>query len=289
MTEHDFDRTVRAWLEDGPSTMSDRPLEAALAEIHVTHQRRVLWPARRFPVMFNVARFATAAAAVAIAAVIGLSLLPGGGFGGPGPTPSPSPTPRLVSGDVDGYMQLEAGRYITDPAFEVPVTFSVPAGLEGTVGGPYLAELAWSDSKAIAITFGIFRDVYADPCFPGLGFVSPPVGPTVDDLAAALTSMPGVTATAPVDVTIDGHSGKQLTLTAPADFTGCSIANGYSIWAFPLGAVKTMVPAETTRVWILDVDGERLVIDVPEPPGYTDASRAEVRAILDSLDLGTPD
>ena len=48
MTENDFDRTARAWLEDGPTVMSDRALHAALDEIHVTRQRRARWPAWRF-------------------------------------------------------------------------------------------------------------------------------------------------------------------------------------------------------------------------------------------------
>ena len=48
MSEHDFDRTARLWLEDGPTDMPDRALQAALDEIHVTQQRRAWWPARRF-------------------------------------------------------------------------------------------------------------------------------------------------------------------------------------------------------------------------------------------------
>ena len=38
-------------------------------------------------------------------------------------------------------------------------------------------------------------------------------------------------------------------------------------------------------LWILDVDGQRLVIDAPEPPGQTAATKAEVRGVLDSLHL----
>ena len=38
-----------------------------------------------------------------------------------------------------------------------------------------------------------------------------------------------------------------------------------------------------TGVFILDVDGQRLVIDVPELPGETAATKAEVQGVLDSI------
>ncbi len=49
MNENDFDPTARAWLDDGPTRMSDHALLSALEEIHTTRQRRAVWPARRRP------------------------------------------------------------------------------------------------------------------------------------------------------------------------------------------------------------------------------------------------
>ena len=40
MNENEFDRTARAWLDDGPTQMSDRAVLSALEEIHTTRQRR---------------------------------------------------------------------------------------------------------------------------------------------------------------------------------------------------------------------------------------------------------
>ena len=83
MTDNEFERTARAWLDDGPNQISDRALQSALDQIHVTRQRRAWWPARRFSSMGNPLPHAVAGlAAVVLASVIGLSLLPGGGFGG---------------------------------------------------------------------------------------------------------------------------------------------------------------------------------------------------------------
>ena len=58
----------------------------------------------------------------------------------------------------------------------------------------------------IAVGFWSVRNLYADPLNAAGGTLDPPVGPTVDDLAEALASHPGWTATAPTDVTVDGHA-----------------------------------------------------------------------------------
>ena len=102
----------------------------------------------------------------------------------------------------------------------------------------------------------------------------------------ALVGLPGIDVTAPIDITIDGYRGKQLTLTAPSDMTGCTFSPDGNLltWELPLGARIGMTRGEVDRVWILDVDGQRLVIDAPEVPGVLDAaSKAEVQAVLDSI------
>ena len=77
MTDNEFDRAARAWLDDGPDQISDRAVRSALDQIHVTRQRRAWWPARRFSSMGNPLRLVAGLAAVVLASVIGLSLLPG--------------------------------------------------------------------------------------------------------------------------------------------------------------------------------------------------------------------
>ena len=95
MTENDFDRTARLWLEDGPIVLSDRALLAALDEIHVTRQHRSARPVRRFVAMNSYAKLAIAAVVVVVVAIGGLVLLRPGKSSGAGdaPTASPSPTP----------------------------------------------------------------------------------------------------------------------------------------------------------------------------------------------------
>jgi hypothetical protein len=132
----------------------------------------------------------------------------------------------------------------------------------------------------------LFEKVYADPChyqYPGL--LDPLPGPTVEDLATALASRPGLDSTTPAAVTMSGYQGRQLTLTAPASFDGCTLTpdGSFRVWELPLGATNDMAPGQVDRVWILDVDGERLVIDAQEQPGQAAEVRAEIGAILDSI------
>ncbi len=289
MTENDFDRTARLWLDDGPTQMSDRALQAALDEIHVTRQSRAWWPARRFSSMGIAVRVAAGVAAVLVVAFVGINLFSSrnGGIGGPAPSPTPTPTPTptpLALSVTEVPSSLEPGTYAVADPFLVPFSVSVPDGWQGNIGGPYFVNLERASGSG-AVLFSIFDKVYADPCHYDQGLMSPLPGPTADDLATALARMPGVDATTPTDVTLAGFQGKQLTLTAPASFSGCTLAPGgsYRVWELPLGATNDMTPGERDRVWILDVGGKRLVIEAPEMPGQTAQDKAAVQGVLDSL------
>ena len=122
---------------------------------------------------------------------------------------------------------------------------------------------------------------------PFLRILHPLPGPTVDDLATALAMVPGLNGTTPTAVTLGGYQGKQLTLTAPADFTRCTLAPGshYRVWELPLGASMDMPANAVVRAWILDVAGTRLVVDVLELRGESAQTKAEVQTILDSIRL----
>jgi len=101
--------------------------------------------------------------------------------------------------------------------------------------------------------------------------------------------MPGLTATTPTDVSLGGYQGKQLTLTAPASFDGCTLSpDGFRVWQLPLGANNDLTPGEADKVWILDVAGQRLVIDAPQFPDQTPETTTEVQGILDSIHLAPP-
>jgi hypothetical protein len=103
MNENEFDLATRAWLEDGPTRMSDHDLLSALEEIHTTRQRRAVWPAWRATPVSIFARVAIAAVLVVAVGLLAVNVVPrqpdGSSVGGPptpsstaDPTPSPSPS-----------------------------------------------------------------------------------------------------------------------------------------------------------------------------------------------------
>ena len=81
MNENEFDRTARAWLEDGPTRMSDRAVLSALEEIHTTRQRRAWWPARRATPVNIFVRAAIAAVLVVGVGLVAINVLPRGSDG----------------------------------------------------------------------------------------------------------------------------------------------------------------------------------------------------------------
>ncbi len=95
MNENDFDLATRAWLDDGPSRMSDHAVLSTLQEIHTTRQRRVLRPAWRATPVSIFARMATVAVLVIAVGLLTFTVVPrlrdAPNVGGP--TPSPSATP----------------------------------------------------------------------------------------------------------------------------------------------------------------------------------------------------
>ena len=100
MNENEFDRTARAWLDDGPTRMSDRALLSALEEIHTTRQRRSWWPARRATPVNIFVRAAIAAVLVVGVGLVAINVLPGqpdgSNVGGqPSASPSTSASPPL--------------------------------------------------------------------------------------------------------------------------------------------------------------------------------------------------
>ena len=239
-------------------------------------------------------RIAASAAAV-VALVVAVAAF---GFRPSGPgavvnTPSPAPTatpsadqtpaPSVAGGQLlipvrEGSVPLTAGTYIAATPFPKKITLTLPDGWYGNVGGPYDVLLSRVGPTA-KVDFVILYEVYADPCHFDRG-QNPLPGLGVDDLVAALTSLPGMTVTTPVDVTVGGYHGKQVTMTAPASADGCTPlpGAGFRIWELPLGATNDM-----QQVTVLDVDGTRVVLDITGLQDGTTTLTPEVQAIVDSI------
>ncbi len=117
----------------------------------------------------------------------------------------------------------------------------------------------------------------SDPCAEANPDI--PVGPSVDDFANALAEHPLLDTTAPVDITLDGYSGKYMDLQTPADLTGCAFYRPWDPGIYAQGA------GQRWHLWILDVDGIRVVIHADDYEGTSAQHQAELRAMVDSIQI----
>jgi len=298
-TERDVNRIVRSWLEEGVSALPDRVLDGVLDQLPTTSQRRAWWPAWRLSEMNNALKLAIAAVAVVVVAIVGFNLLPkSGGVGGPSPTLAPTPTPTPTEAPTPSGSPavrngpLPAGTYIIGPAPKdrfwscpepltpacsntIGLVVTVPDGWTG-VGNEsiWLRENAPPDGAAVLFTRG--ADLYVDPCSIDSSI---PVGPTAADFATALANHPLLDVTAPVDVSLAGYSGRYVDLQVPSDISACPF---YRPWEPGLYAQG---PSQRWHLWILDVGGQRVVVQSTDYAGTSAEDRSALQAIVDSIQI----
>lgn len=175
---------------------------------------------------------------------------PDHGPSGATPTSTPTPDYKLIPNE-SGF--IEPGRWAirADESPETPLAvIDVPtAGFNG--GDSWI----WTNEPWAVIGFWTVLGVHEDPCSRSGPAAS--AGDTVEDLAAALDDQKLTTATDPVPVAIDGHDGLYLEVSTPAklDYGTCH-ENGLVIWDDAAGWSEP----EVTRFWIVDVDGQRVVL-----------------------------
>jgi hypothetical protein len=302
-TDRDVTRIVRSWLEDGATALPDRVLDNVLDQLPATPQRRSWWPARRFGDMTTLTRLALAAAAVLVVAVVGFNFLPGGGgIGGSGPTPSPSPSPTPTPSPIAIHEgTLAAGTYVMTPfagpgaegvcmpeatgCTESPaddsirVTLTVPEGFDVPNRPSHSLIFGPNGDTGLVILRG--GGLYSDPCHS----TPPPdiaVGPSVTDFANALADHPDLDVTAPVDVTLAGYAGKYVDLQLPANNSACT-PNG-EFWPFEPG-MYAQGASNRWHLYILDVEGTRVVIQVMDYATTSAEKLAQLQSIVDSIKI----
>jgi hypothetical protein len=217
---------------------------------------------------------------------------------GPSPVASSDTSPTKKVRDVmelTNFAPLEPGTYFIDPDSDAStplrVVYEVP--VEGW--SPWFGAVKFSGDEHVAVSITTVTNLVRHGCRDHSP-ADPPVGPTVDDLAAALADLAPFRVTSPPeDVTIYGYSGKHLKLTVPdlpvggnphdLRFIGCIDGDLYS-WISPPndGAFSGYTgPGYREEFWILDVEGTRLMIVAHRSAGAPREDFAELRAILDSV------
>jgi hypothetical protein len=230
------------------------------------------------------------------------SASPVGGAGGepsvsPSPAPTSTPTPTAAASaavpEFPGVSDdVPPGTYLWAAGGATPadITFTIPAGWMSRYGIPHKDR---GGPGEIAIGNWIIANVYTDPCQWQGSLLSPAVGPTVDDLATALVAQKDRNATAPTDVTLGGYPAKRVELSIPADLVKATCDEGViRTWVAPGEDAAHSTPdtenlgmhsGQLNVVYIVDVNGDRLVIDTWHMPGTSAADLAELDAILASM------
>jgi hypothetical protein len=216
------------------------------------------------------------------------------------PTTSSEPSATPKGQDVmelEDFAPLDPGTYFIDPDLDpstpLRVTYEVPS--EGWAA--WTGAVKWDDvaKRLDAVAITTVTNLVGDGCLDHSS-AQPPIGPSVDDLATGLAELAPFRVTSPPEgVTVDGYRGTHLELTVPnsmptdhAGFAGC-IGGNLAGWvgapegSEPFGGYSH--PGYREEFWILDVEGTRLMIAAERSPGLRSRDLAELRAILDSIQI----
>ena len=179
----------------------------------------------------------------------------------------------------------------------VPFSFRVPnRGWErfGSISinksetGPQGAEaiIYWS-----SFPDGGYVDYYGHEARPCTRLLSPPVGRSAADLAAAVSTAPGTELlTGPSDVTVGGYPAKHMMLVVRED-VGCDPGFFYAWHDVFGGALWTSTGDGAThdatmRVWIVDVDGTRLFFGAATTTEASSDLDHQIQQIVGSIRFG---
>jgi hypothetical protein len=279
-TRHELDRSISAWLvAESQENAPDRLLAISRERIRRTPQRKPWWPAREIGQLGTKAKFNLVAGAVVAIAIIAANLLPVGGspsVGAPAPTESPPPSPSASSqADIWETGPYDVGRH--EATLDgISFTFDTPS--EGWFSQDWTGMLETGTYPNVDYAWIGFRWVYDDPATdPCIGDTKS-VGPSVDDLATAMSTIPGTEALEPIDARVGGLPAKVVEFTINDDIP----CDPGSFWLYGPGSVYPNSLASRIKIWIFEVDGHRTGIH-SDQVGSNPALEAEIQEIVDSV------
>jgi hypothetical protein len=212
--------------------------------------------------------------------------------GSPSTAATAAPSTRLPAPLGAGHQKLVAGVQVLDlvardwlhtgPAHLPEIAITVPPGWFNYDG--------WGLNTGgrlplLIVSFWDVARVYPTPCrWQAKAMVDP--GPGVDGLASALARQPLRNGTAPRDTVLGGFRGKYVQLSVPRtiDFASCDQGYFETFTALGWGSDRYQQgPGQVDRIWIVSVDGQRLVVDAAYMPRATSKDRAELGRIVHSI------
>jgi hypothetical protein len=208
---------------------------------------------------------------------------------------SPVVCPNTWGGACRG--PLEAGAY-RSTTFLIPFTFSVPEGWgdfedfpDSILLLPPGSDLDGVDagtSDAIMIKQGVVVANGACEERPEAG-----VGTSAEAVAAELAGRDGLVVSDPLPVEVGGLSGLMIDIAYDVEAgAGCRY-EGYPVTLVPLimdidpgGFIHTQSEGFTTRLYLLDLGGANIVIEVQDAP-YPSGTPDDYATVIDSIEFST--
>ena len=245
MNENEFDVAARAWLDDGPTRMSDRAVMSTLEEIHTTRQRRAMRPAWRATPVSSFARLGIAAVLLIAVGLLARTVVPrqpdGSSVGGPSPSSSPSETEALdfppmtmtFVSPTYGY-SFKYGRGAAAPATEPwdPANgrFDMAVNLDDRFDAVETALGAYFEGASTRIPDGVSIDEWVD-----------------EDVSPGGCEVPR---SQQVEITIDGQSGRMAECPHQIEAT---VVAGDRLYLFILSHDRSDARA-VFDAWIATID-----------------------------------
>lgn len=282
---------LQGWIDDGPSRndLPDSVFDNVMERVPAIRQRRRGWPPVAIPSLNLMARVGFATMVVLLAVWAGYNAPRGLDFAGPGPTASAGEDPAPAVRETLKYWtgrEMPAGTYYVDEPFPMRIALAVPEGMVGYSVVSGLAGLCASacQPENAGLDFWDVDNGYADSCEGTM--LDPALGPSVEEFVEYLRTHPRLTVRTTADVTIDGHQGTYVETVADSDLSDCRSGLLALFFNRDGGIYARNAPeGGVDRMWVLDVEGRRLVIDVFSAPEATDAQIADLVDIAESVDI----
>jgi hypothetical protein len=234
-----------------------------------------------------IGAIAVSAVFVVVGVVVTISSLRSGDGQQAGSGLKPPPVSTATTTFLPSSGAVEPGTYVVsaiDPAFDASnaITVTVPDG--------YLAFDGWGimkDEGREWMSASVVGRVYTDPCHWRGTATDPPTGRDFHALVAALANQQGLHASTPKEVTLDGFAGMQMGRTVQAGTNLADCDDGeFRFWLDTGGGERNSpFTGEHQELWVVDVDGVPLVIEVAWPLGASAQVQAELTQMVETIHI----
>jgi hypothetical protein len=271
MTTNEFDDRISSWI--GSRDPGPAPGSLRMSVERVTQDDRGPLGRQSIRQPWAIAL----AAAVVIVAIGGIALMASLDVGRTrvGSTPTPAVSPATSSDPVLPRTEaIQPGRYVMS-APRMAVHLTVPAGWHGNGMGVGKAHVD------LIITPYDIAYVVPDVCAPESDAAPPTLGKGAEALTTALLKQQGVERSGPTDLTLGGYPAKRLVLTPT-----CAGAISHGVWMDPARAYGlTLKSGEIGNLYVVDVDGDRLVVTYQSMGGASTEEIAQMEAMVASIGI----